>query len=411
LRSMHSIKFKGGFVQGINPEVRRLATQVGHLQLGVSRVKGSLDGRISSRRGISANLAKAGNSLGRIEQRLNELSSFVNQSVHSYTSAENNVNKRAVALVSSWNKGFGLSAGNNSGAKAIDKAATKVDKKKSTFDEILSYFGSLNEKLGLMDAALIGSQLTSMATAFAVGKKLRIHYLGGKPSLWQKLKGGYKFSVGADASWTSKGKYSSKTAKFLYDFAKSTPNNPITKQLHKIVSSYNNPSAILKHVAGFPKNANFMRAEYLMKSLHERIDMGTKGMLKSVAEAKGFAKVGRGIPIVSSGITFAASISEYKNSRDDNKGVGESAGRAIGGLALDMAAIGAGAKAGAVIGSLGGPVGVIVGGAVGGFVGGMVSVKFGDKIKDYGGQAGKVAGDFVSSKVTGLKKSISSWFN
>ncbi|MBT2694794.1 hypothetical protein [Bacillus sp. ISL-55] len=408
---MQSIKFKGVFIQGINPEVRRLATQVGQLQLGVSRVKGSLDGRISSRRGISANLAKAGSSLGRIEQRLNELSSFVNQSVHSYTSAENNVNKRAVTLVSSWNKGFGLSAGNNSVAKAIDKAVTKVDKKKSTFDEILSYFGTLNEKMGLMDAALIGSQLTSMATAFTVGKKLRIHYFGGKPSLWQKLKGGYKFSVGADASWTSKGKYSSKTAKFLYDFAKSTPTNPVAKQLHKIVSSYNNPSAVLKHVAGFPKNANFMRAEYLMKSVHERIEMGTKGVLKSAAEAKGFAKVGRGIPVVSTGITFAASVAEFNSSINNNKGFGESLGRSFGGLALDMAAIGTGAKAGAMIGSLGGPVGVVVGGAVGGFVGGLVSVKFGDQIKDYGGRAGKVAGDYLKSKVDGWNKSIKSWFN
>ena len=127
---MQSIKFKGGFVQTLNPEVRRLATQVGYLQHGVARVKGSLDGRISTRSGISANLTKAGSSLGRIEQKLNELSSFVNQSVNSYTSAENNVNKRAVSLVSSWNKGFGLSAGNNSGAKAIDKAVTKAEKEK-----------------------------------------------------------------------------------------------------------------------------------------------------------------------------------------------------------------------------------------------------------------------------------------
>ncbi|WNF22705.1 hypothetical protein [Mesobacillus jeotgali] len=409
---MQSIKFKGGFVQTLNPEVRRLAAQVGHMQHGVARVKGGLDGRISSRRGISANLAKAGSSVGRIERRLNELSSFVNQSVNSYTLAENSVNKRAVSLISSWNKGFGLSAGNNPGVKAIEKAVTKAEKKKSTFDEILSYFGSLNEKMGLMDAALIGSQLTSMATAFAVGKKLRIHYFGGKPSLWQKLKGGYKFSVGADASWTSKGKYSSKTAKFLYDFAKSTPSNPVTKQLHKIVSSYNNPSAILKHVAGFPKNANFMRAEYLMKSVHERIDMGTKGMLKSVAEAKGFAKVGRGIPVVSTGITLIASVAEFNDSYNSgNKGVFESAGRAVSGLALDMAAIGAGAKAGAVIGSLGGPVGTVIGGAVGGFVGGVVSVKWGDQIKDVGGSFAKKLDVSVGPKISEWKKSITSWFN
>ncbi|WP_079506532.1 hypothetical protein [Mesobacillus jeotgali] len=407
---MQSIKFKGGFVQTLNPEVRRLTAQAAQLQQGVSMVKGSLDARISSRRGIGANLARAGSSLGKLEQRLSELNSFVSQSVESYTLAENRVNKKAVSLISSWNKVFGVGAGHKAGADAIKKQLSKVDRKNSTFDEILSYFGLVNEKMGFMDAALIGSQLTSMLTAFAVGKKLRIHYLDGKPSLWQKLKGGYRFSVGADASWTSKGKYSSKTAKFLYDFAKSTPNNPITKQMHKIVSSYNNPSAILKHVAGFPKNANFMRAEHLMKSIHERIDMGTKGMLKTVAEAKGFAKVGRGIPVVSTGITFAASFAEFNSSRDSHKGIGESFGRAVGGLSLDMAAIGTGAKAGAMIGSLGGPVGVVVGVAVGGFVGGLVSVKFGDQIKDIGGRAGKLAGDWVNSRVPGLKKSISSWF-
>jgi hypothetical protein len=391
---LNSIKFKGGFVQSINPETRRLSVKVDNIQSGVARVRGSLDVRILNRRSIGAGLSRAGSSLGKIEQKLQELNSFVNRSVDQYTSAENKVNRKAVSLIASWNKDFRLVECNSPAIREKSKNAKKVEKKSSSIQDVLKYFDAANQQMGLLDAALVSSQVASIATAFTLGRKLSINYIGGKPSLWQKLKGGYKFSVGADPSWTSKGKYSSKVARYLYDFSKTTPTNPIAKQLHKVVASYNNPSAILKHVAGFPKNANFMKATTLFDSINDRITMGAKEVAGNIAEAKGFTKMGKGIPLVGSAISVVSAVSEFASSISSNKSLGESIGRTFGSVVLDFGAIGVGAKAGAMIGSLGGPVGAVIGGAVGGLVGGFVSVKYGDDVKDFAGKAGKSIGSW-----------------
>ncbi len=391
---MQSIKFQGGFVQSLSPEAKRLATRIGSIQSGVSRVKGSLDSRISSRNAIGANLAKAGDSLGRLEQRLNVLNAFVNRSVDQYTDSENKINKKAVSLIVSWNKAFGPEQYNRSSINKKTMEKEGLENKSSSSQDVLKYFDALNEKLGLLDAALVSSQFTSIVSTIAIGRKLEIKYIGGKPSLWQKLKGGYKFSVGADPSWTSKSRYSSKAARFLYDFAKSTPTNPIAKKLHKVVATYNNPSAILKHVAGFPKNANFMKGATLFDSITGRIELGSKEVARNIMEAKGFTKMGKGIPVVGNTISVVSGLSEFAGSISSNKGMGESLGRMIGSLTLDFGAIGGGAKAGAVIGSLGGPVGTVIGAAAGGFIGGLISVKYGDEVKDFGGKAGKFIGSW-----------------
>lgn len=92
---MQSIKFKGGFIQDLNPETKRLASKVGVIQNGLNQVKGSLDARISGRHSIGANLIKAESSISRLEQRLNELYGFLNRSIEGYSTAENSVKRKA----------------------------------------------------------------------------------------------------------------------------------------------------------------------------------------------------------------------------------------------------------------------------------------------------------------------------
>ena len=307
---MQSIKFKGGFVQSLNPEAKRLASKVGIIQNGVYQVKGSLDARISGRHSIGANFAKAGSSISRLEQRLNELHGFLNRSVDGYTIAENSVNNKAVSLIVSWNRAFGGEQCNRPVMPQMSKSedAASFDKKSSSLYDILKYFDAINQKMSLFDVALIGSQTAGVGTALAISSRLDINYIDGRPSLWQRLKGGYKFSVSADASWTSKGRYSSKSAKFIYDFSKSTPSNLIAKQLHKFVTSYTSPASLLKHAAGFPKNATMMKASTLTKAFEKRITLGAKEVARTVAEAKGFTKVGKRIPLVGSLISVAAGL-------------------------------------------------------------------------------------------------------
>lgn len=400
---MQSIKFKGGFVQSLSPETKRLATKVGIIQSGVHQVKGSLDARISGRHSIGANLAKAGNSISRVEQRLNDLNSFLNRSVEGYTASENLVNKKAISLVFSWNKAFGTEQCNKPIMPQRSKSRGEaLDKKSSSIYDILKYFDAINQKMSLFDVALIGSQTAGVGGALAISRRLDIDYIGGRPSLWQRLKGGYKFSVSADASWTSKGRYSSKTAKFIYDFSKSTPSNVIAKQLHKFVASYTSPASLLKHAAGFPKNATMMKASTLTKAFEKRITLGAKEVARTVAEAKGFTKVGKRIPLVGALISVAAGVGEYVNPENAGKTSVERIGRAGASVIGDFGSIALGAKAGAMIGSLGGPIGIVVGGAVGGFVGGVASTMFGDEIKDLGEKGANGA--------VNLYKSVKSWF-
>ncbi|MCM3663671.1 hypothetical protein M3204_04605 [Mesobacillus subterraneus] len=399
---MQSIKFKGRIIQSINPETRQLFVKIANIQSGVSQVSGILDRRILSRRSIGTSLSRAGSSLGKIEQKIKELNSFVNRSVDQYTIAENTVNRKAVSLIATWNKDFGFAQCNNP-LNSQSQKSSKVDKKSSSYQEILKYFASANQQMGLLDTALVGSQVASVATAFTLGRKLTINYIGGKPSLWQRLKGGYKFTVSADASWTSKGKYSSNVARYLYDFSKSNPVNPVAKKLHNFVTSYTSPAAILKHAAGFPKNATYMKASTLSEEFHKRIKLGVKDVARNLAEAKGFTKVGKGIPVAGTLISFGSAAWELFDPKNANRSEGEKFGRAVGGFAGDFAAIGGGAKIGAIIGSIGGPVGTVIGGAVGGLAGGLISVKYGDSFKDAGGYIGKLADKGF--------KSIDSWFN
>lgn len=400
---MQSIKFKGGFVHSLNPEVKQLASKVGIIQDDVYQVKGSLDARISGRRSIGANLAKAGNSISRLEQRLNELYGFINRSVEGYTTAENSVNKKAESLVVSWNRAFGAEHCTKEMLHQRSKPKGEgLDKKSSSIYDILKYFEAMNQKMSLFDIALIGSQTTGVGAALAISRRLDIDYIDGRPSLWQRLKGGYKFSVSADASWTSKGRYSSKTAKLIHDFSKSTPSNLIAKQLHKFVTSYTSPASLLKHAAGFPKNATMMKASTLTKAFEKRITLGAKEVARTVAEAKGFTTVGKRIPLVGSLISVAAGFGELVNPENAGKTRVEKIGRATASIAGDLGAIAVGAKAGAMIGSLGGPLGVVVGGAVGGLVGGVASTMLGDEIKDLGEKGANGVGN--------VYKSVKSWF-
>lgn len=400
---MQSIKFKGGFIQDLNPETKRLASKVGVIQNGLNQVKGSLDARISGRHSIGANLIKAESSISRLEQRLNELYGFLNRSIEGYSTAENSVKRKALSLAVSWNRSFGAQQYNRPLVPQRSKSKSETfDQKSSSIYDILKYFDAINQKISLFDIALIGSQAAGVGTALAISRRLDIDYLDGRPSLWQRLKGGYKFSISADASWTSKGRYSSKTAKLIYDFSKSSPSNIIAKQLHKFVTSYTSPASLLKHAAGFPKNATVMKASTLTKAFEKRITLGAKEVARTVAEAKGFTKVGKRIPLVGSLISVAAGFGELVNPENAGKTRVEKIGRATASIAGDFGAIAVGAKAGAMIGSLGGPLGVVIGGAVGGLAGGFASTMLGDEIKDLGEKGANGA--------VNIYKSVKSWF-
>lgn len=280
-------------------------------------------------------------------------------------------------------------------------------------DMLLSPFDTINSQMSWGDNLLAGYQTLSVLTAGVFSSKLKVHYLGSKPTLWQKLRGKYEFSVRTDPSWTSKGKHSSKLAKKLLTFSRAeTPSNPLLKQLQKFVKTYESPAHIYKHAAGFPKNFNKLTGAQLRKSIYNRMTTGTKEILGKTASAKGLTTVGKKIPFVGTAVSFIANAGEFTSPENSNMGVSEKIGRFVGGVGTDLAAMGAGAQVGATIGSIGGPVGIVVGGAIGGLVGGLASSKYGGKVKDITGKIGKAIGESSTAKKIGkVKDSVMSWFN
>ena len=295
-----------------------------------------------------------------------------------------------------------------------------VENKTMEFGNLFtSPFDLINKKMSFGDTLIAGYQAASTLSTLALVRKLKVHYLGSKPNWWQRFRGKYDFTVKTDSSWTSKGKHSSKLAKAILDFSRSAvPSNPIMKDLHKFVSSYESPAHLLKHVAGFPKNMSRVNGNDFIKGNIARMSAGTKELVGKAVTNRGFAQVGRNIPGVGTGISTVANTGEFTAPENKDKSLAEKFGRAAGGTLADMGAIAIGAKIGATIGSVGGPVGVIVGGSLGALAGGLASSKIGDVAKDIGGKIGKETGEFAMKLGTSIKdtggkviNSISSWWN
>ncbi|MFK3959900.1 T7SS effector LXG polymorphic toxin [Guptibacillus hwajinpoensis] len=282
-----------------------------------------------------------------------------------------------------------------------------------------SPFDYINKQMSFGDNLLVGYQTLASATTLLVSRKLDIHYFGSKPTIWNRIKGNYEFSVKTDPSWTSRGGHSSPLAKKILDFSRTpSPTNPFMKTMHKFVSSYDSPAHLYKHVAGFPKNFNRLSGSDLLTGTVGRAKTGTKDIIERAASNKGFTRVAKSVPYVATGISILSNLGEFTAAENADNSKFENAGRAFFGFGTDVVAIGAGAQLGATIGSVGGPVGIVVGGAVGGLVGGLASSKFGDKMKDVGGMMFKTIEEEVNEGINkgidfGKKigESVTSWFN
>jgi hypothetical protein len=386
------IKIQTNYVKQTSASIRPISQGVSEVSDGLSSLRYSIDNKIMNRANLWSRFNGAVQSTNRVETRVRDLERFISYSMDRYCQTEEELNQKS-RYVQTHNTSRG------------------------TIPGILSVFDTINKNLSFGDAALVGSQLISVAVTAGFSRKLTINYLGRKPTLLQKIKGDYKFSVRAADSWKSRGRgrYSSSMARAIYNFSQSTPTNPLAKMLHRVVASYTSPSSLLKHVAGFPKNLDrVLKADTLSGTFQKRITMGTKEIAENLMDAKGWTKVAKKVPLVGWGISLAANATEFWNPDNADKTTGEKTGRAVAGVTADFVAIGAGAKVGAMIGSVGGPVGIIVGGAVGALVGGVGSIIFEDQIKDVGEKVGGAVEKGVKSignSISSTFKSVSGWFN
>lgn len=357
----------------------------------------------------------------KITETVEDLGTFDSSQTSELTSVEQDIQtlKKSIDEIKSMFKSGDLAIASFN--KSILKGDTEFSDLKKTLagkrlmalgDALTSPFSYINSKMSFGDNLLAGYQTLSTAATLVAARKLNVRYIWNKPTLWQKLKGDYKFSVKMDPSWTSKSKHSNKLAKTLINFSRAPqPSNPVMKALHSFVKSYDSPSHLYKHVAGFPKNANLIHGKEFMKGNQARMSAGLKEVAGKTVTKSGLVTAGKRIPVIGTGITVAANFGEYFDPANKDKSFSEKTGRFVSGLTTDVVAIAAGAKIGATIGSVGGPVGVVVGGAAGALIGGLASSKFGDKVKDVGGKVAKKVGDKISEFGGSVKKSIKSWFS
>ncbi|MEH7181027.1 hypothetical protein [Neobacillus vireti] len=388
---MPPIKIQTEYIKQTSASIGHMAQKVSEVSDGLSALKHSVDHEIMNRGNLRSRFNAAITSSHQLETKLRDLNRFIAQSMDKYCQTETELTKKS-------------------------ESALNLESKKSTIASILDVFDYINGKLSVGDAALVGTQLFTIALSTTISRKLKINYIGGKPKFWKKIKGDYKFTVGAHSTWKSRGRgrYDSKLARAIYNFSKSSPSNPIVKKLHKLAASYDNPSAILKHAAGFPKNLNQLKGDTLSNTFQKRITTGTKEIAEHIFDAKGLTKVAKKVPVAGWVISLAANGAEFVDPDNANKTIGEKTGRAAAGITADIIAISAGAKAGALIGSLGGPVGIVVGGAVGALAGGVGSIVYGDQIKDVGEKFGGAIEEGIKDLGAGINntfKSVGSWFN
>ncbi|NWQ43603.1 hypothetical protein MLOOGBEN_23170 [Bacillus sp. EB106-08-02-XG196] len=388
---MPPIRIQTDYVKRTGASIGPMSQKVSEVSDGLSALRYAIDHKIMNRGNLRSRFNAAITSSHQLETRIRDLDRFIAQSMDQYCRTETELTKKS-------------------------ESAITPESKKSTIASILNVFNYINGKLSIGDAALVGTQLFTIALSAGISRKLKINYIGGKPTFWKKIKGDYKFTVGAHPSWKSRGRgrYDSKLARAIYNFSKSSPANPIVKQLQKIAASYNNPSALLKHAAGYPKNLNLLKADTLSGTFQKRITTGTKEIAEHLIDAKGWTKVAKKVPVAGMVISVAANAAEIWDPDNADKTRGERLGRTFAGISSDLVAIGAGAKVGAMIGSVGGPVGIVVGGAVGALVGGVGSIVFEDQIKDVGEKLGGAVETGIKDIGEGINntfKSVGSWFN
>ncbi|WP_010676854.1 hypothetical protein [Bacillus timonensis] len=402
---MSRITIKPSQVMGSSPQLGSIASKLSSIEGGVASVRNSIDYRILARTSARPQLNEAGNSIDQLEAKVKKLQSFLNLSVSRYSSTERYLNGAFMTMEAARSMS---PASPEAGGKKAESTKKKNTDPSSLVYKVLSYFNSVSSQITNWDIALVGSQVLSVASSAFLMRNLKINYIGGKPTIGQRFRGQYKFTVTAKPSWTSKTGYSSKIAKYLYDFSRSTPTNPVSKLAHSFVSSYRGPAALLKHAAGFSKNVNAaMHGTTLMGRFHKRITIGTKEVAASLAKARGFTAVANRIPMVGNIIAVAANATELVDPKNANLTAAEKIGRFTFGSVASVGAIAGGAKLGAMAGSLGGPVGIVIGGAVGGLVGGIVSSKAAEPIK----KAGEKVFGAVENVGKSVFKSVKSWFD
>jgi len=92
---MSAISIKVDYVRNLNPQLGKSCVKASNVKSGISSIKGSLEGRVANRRSIGSRLTSAYQDAARIEAKINQLQSFINQSVSSYSYAENRVSHLA----------------------------------------------------------------------------------------------------------------------------------------------------------------------------------------------------------------------------------------------------------------------------------------------------------------------------
>jgi predicted nucleic acid-binding protein len=176
---LSTIKLKVDYVKNITPNVGKACVKVSNVKSGISSVRSNLDHKVISRRNISSRLTNTYQEALRIETKIIDLKSFLNQSVIKYSEAEKRINYLVIKYgINDMKKSVSDSGKSSKKHKKMsiwDKLkvgynAVKADAKKtySKMKEAFSPGGSLHKEFQI-GKAIFGIAIGTATVIASVG--------------------------------------------------------------------------------------------------------------------------------------------------------------------------------------------------------------------------------------------------
>ena len=215
------------------------------------------------------------------------------------------------------------------------------------------------------------------------------------------------FRIQAHPDWKQKnGTYNSKLASIIHEILKKGSNSSVNFIKETFEKFQNAPSNVLRLLGGLQPgttrlgyekilndNFRFLKFNETAVKSYGRNFIDLKETVSQFSTKEGIKGLVTKIPIAGMFFSISTNSSEFFSDENKYKSIDEKAGRAIGGIGMDIsvAALTSGAAA---LGTLACPgPGTIIGGAIGAVAGVTASLLVGDKAKDIGEKAVKGAID------------------
>ncbi|MCR8643653.1 hypothetical protein NV379_13430 [Paenibacillus sp. N1-5-1-14] len=385
---MSKIRIDMNQVNEISRKLRQEASKVATVESGVSSVKNSVDSQIASRRNIYGRLSRANSFIQSIDDRLNRLLNFTNQSPDKYDQAETHIIKNLQPKYLDSKKGI-----SSLSQLIADGKFNSIDGLKDFANDFVQWLfdnnmfsdayekynntvGRAGDFMRALQFITSGLAMTGLGWSFTKTDDLFKFVMQGSVTA-----GRIKLPIGSFLSWIENSKLNN-VARFIV--------NPLhfkykDKSLAELL--FKSQTKLLPSLAADLSNNSRLLWNQLKGMATSAIDLGAV-KVNAGALAKNAFRVGKANAVsaivitgVTEGIGAGIKITEnYNKYGDDIEKLKEENAKAVGNAVYKTAVVSGASITGAVVfgavGSLAGPIGTVVGSSVGSFVGSWVGDVF-----------------------------------